>query len=245
MKRTYFLLAMGLACQAALLAQTQPGAMGFQQADSLAAGRGGRGINIVPLLRPEAGKPFSATVTTQTTQTFLDGTHVSQTTSTMQYRDADGRTRIERNGPGDNPLNITIRDPVAGVTYNLDPARKTAVKLAMAGIPVAPASPPVAGGRGGRGGGGSTPDSNSEAAMQRLRVINEAVRDLADAAAVIQSAKNSQHDIEQDLGTMTVNGVPARGTRITTVVPVGAIGNDKEFPQRQRALVFARLERAR
>ena len=28
---------------------------------------------------------------------------------------------------------------------------------------------------------------------------------------------------------MTVNGVPARGTRITTVVPLGAIGNDREF----------------
>ena len=95
MKRTCFLLAAGAMCHAILPAQTQPGAMGFQQADSLAAGRGGRGINIIPLLRPDTGKPFSATVTTQTTQTFLDGTHVSQTTTTLEYRDADGRTRVE------------------------------------------------------------------------------------------------------------------------------------------------------
>ncbi len=33
----------------------------------------------------------------------------------------------------------------------------------------------------------------------------------------------------EDLGTMNVNGVHARGTRITTTVPVGAIGNDREF----------------
>src|SRR5277367_2289580 len=106
MKRTCVLLAAGLACQAALLAQMQtsvsslqqslpPIGSSFQQADSLAAGRGGRGINIVPLLRPDTGKPFSATVITQTTQTFLDGTHVIQTTTTLEYRDAEGRTRTE------------------------------------------------------------------------------------------------------------------------------------------------------
>ena len=48
-------------------------------------------------------------------------------------------------------------------------------------------------------------------------------------AAAVQAAKNNPNRIEEDLGTATVNGVSARGTRITTVVPVGAIGNDKEF----------------
>jgi hypothetical protein len=33
----------------------------------------------------------------------------------------------------------------------------------------------------------------------------------------------------EDLGSAIINGVSARGTRSTTVVPPGAIGNDREF----------------
>jgi hypothetical protein len=232
-----------------MLAQAQTGAEAyrqayqqvvtpFQQAQSLGeplgtlGGRGGRGgaVNIIPILRAETGKPFSATVTTQTAQTYLDGTHVSQTTTTVQYRDAEGRTRIERSEPGvsaSGPAkSITIRDPVAGVSYNLNPAEKTAVKLVMPGNPAGPAGAPAAGGRGGRGGGrgDSASGSNSDAPAR----IQQALSDLKDMAAV-QAARNNQNDIVEDLGTATVNGVPAHGTRITTVVPVGAIGNDKEF----------------
>jgi hypothetical protein len=33
----------------------------------------------------------------------------------------------------------------------------------------------------------------------------------------------------EDLGTSNINGILARGTRVTNVVPAGAIGNDREF----------------
>jgi hypothetical protein len=241
MNRTCFLLTAGVMCGAGMPAQAQSGVEAyrqaypqvvtpFQQAQSLGeplgqpGGRGGRGgaVNSVPILRAETGKPFSATVTTQTTQTFLDGTHVRQATATVQYRDAEGRTRIERSEPGvsvSGPVkSITIRDPVAGVSYNLDPAEKTAVKLTMAGNPIGPANPAAAGGRGGRGGGRGDPSEAIEQLQQVLRLPQLA-----------EAARNNQNSIEEDLGTATVNGVPASGTRITTVVPVGAIGNDKEF----------------
>jgi hypothetical protein len=42
----------------------------------------------------------------------------------------------------------------------------------------------------------------------------------------LMAARNA---IVEDLGTMTINGALARGTRTTTVVPAGAIGNDREF----------------
>src|SRR5437763_6973551 len=117
MNRTYFLLTVGLTRHAALLAQTQPGVPAFQ---SFA---GGRGLAAQPLPRNEAGKPFSATAVTQTTQTLSDGTHVSQTTTTLQYRDTEGRVRTEANQPGvasdAQTKIITIRDPVAGVSYRL------------------------------------------------------------------------------------------------------------------------------
>jgi hypothetical protein len=36
-------------------------------------------------------------------------------------------------------------------------------------------------------------------------------------------------DILEDLGIATVNGIAANGTRVTTVVPAGAIRNNREF----------------
>jgi hypothetical protein len=38
-----------------------------------------------------------------------------------------------------------------------------------------------------------------------------------------------RNETTEDLSSKLVNGVMAQGTRVTTVVPVGAIGNDKEF----------------
>jgi Surface antigen variable number repeat len=225
MQRICFVFAAGLTCQGAIWAQTQTSVAALQEAVSLIAGRGGA-INMPPLLRPDTGRPFSAIATTQTAQTLLDGTHVSQTTASALYRDAEGRTRVETSEPGapsSEPVkSIMIRDPGAG-TYRLDPARKTALKLAMAGIPVGPASSARAGGRGARGANPS--DSNSDIAARRIQVLNDARRELDQVAATYNGGKVSV----DDLGTLTVNGIPARGTRLTTLVPVGAIGNDKEF----------------
>ncbi len=209
MKRTLMLLASGLSGAAASLAQTPPPPPDFtgmqtkllQQVDTLAA-RGG--IIMRPLGSPaETGKPYSATVITETIQTYVDGTRVSHTTTTLQYRDAEGRMRTETEsagrGGGEPVRRIIIRDPVSGVSYNLNPAARTGIKIVMAGVPVGPAA---GGGRGGRRGG-------SDSAPQAVR-------------------GNPNTNVE-DLGTMTVNGIAARGTRITTVVPAGAIGNDRDF----------------
>ncbi|MGA3237173.1 MAG: POTRA domain-containing protein [Bryobacteraceae bacterium] len=229
-------LAAALTWPAALLAQTQTGATSFQQAQSLGeplgplgVGRGGRGVaaNTVPIPRQEAGRPFSATATTQTTQTLIDGTHVNQTITMRQYRDADGRVRMEPREPGaldaEPARSITIYDPVGGAIYHLDPAKKTVTKQVT--IPAAGASTASEGGgrRGGRGDGASGSNSDTEPRMQQRSTILRAM------AAAMRAAKNNPNHIVEDLGTATVNGVSARGTRITTVVPVGAIGNDKEF----------------
>jgi hypothetical protein len=213
MNRTSYVLAAGLICSSGSPAQTQPESNTVQQqrmqrAQSLDGGRGGRG-GAMPLPRAETGRPFSATVITQTTQTLPDGTHVSQTITRMEYRDAEGRVRTEISQPaaasGQVQI-VTIRDPLHGVSYRLDPANKTAVRLAGGG-----AIGPAPGGRGGRGGGASAEvmaQAQPVQAMQTMRTPN---------------------DLVEDLGTMTINGVAARGTRTTTVVPAGAIGNDREF----------------
>jgi hypothetical protein len=188
-----------------------------QQVQTLAAG-GRAGIRILPIPAAETGKPFSATITTHTSQTYSDGTNVNQTTTVVQYRDAEGRTRVENDAPGGKL--ISIRDPVAGVVYSLDAAAKTVVQRPIAGAGGARGgalasptgdAPPVAGARGGRGarGGSMTTASGAD--------------------AIVENGKRNPNNTVEDLGMMTVNGVPARGTRITNVIPVGAIGNDREF----------------
>jgi hypothetical protein len=219
MRRTCMLLVAALAGSAVTLAQTpqqaQVQAMAqelqqyFQRVETLAAGARG-GVNMTPILAAETGKPFSATITTHTSQTYSDGTNVNHTTTVVQYRDAEGRTRMETDTP--NGKAITIRDPAAGVVYNLDTAAKTYIQRSMAGAP-APTSgaAPLAGARGGRGGRGGSMMAASG------------------ADSVAENAKRNPNNTIEDLGMMTVNGVPARGTRITTVIPAGAIGNDREF----------------
>lgn len=235
MKRTYMLVAVAIIGAAVTLAQTPQQAQvqtalqdlqqklqtiqqqRFQQIQTLDAG-GRAGIRILPIPAAETGKPFSATITTHTSQTYSDGTNVNQTTTVVQYRDAEGRTRLENDAPGGKL--ISIRDPVAGVVFSLDAAAKTAVQRPFAGAglvrggTLASASagaPPVAGARGGRGARGGS------------------MMTASGADDIVENGKRNPNNTVEDLGMMTVNGVPARGTRITTVIPVGAIGNDREF----------------
>lgn len=85
------------------------------------------------------GAPYSAQVTTEHTETLADGNQIDQKNSVMVYRDGQGRTRREETlsaiGPysaqGNPPQVIFINDPVAGVSYVLDPVDKTAHKFML------------------------------------------------------------------------------------------------------------------
>jgi hypothetical protein len=176
----------------------QSGIMSFQSAETLAAGRGSRSVGF-PMLRPEKGRPFSAKITTQTVQTFFDGTHVSQSTTMLEYRDAEGRVRTETSHQTNPPVVVTIRDPVGGVIYRLNPPAKTFIRTEIA------ISEP-------RGRQDTfEPGAASGANMIHTTVIHD------------------PNSIVEDLGVTPINGIQAHGTRITTIVPSGAIGNDREF----------------
>jgi hypothetical protein len=69
-----------------------------------------------------SGRPFSATAVARMTHTLEDGTHISQITTTVMYRDAEGRTRNETDGV------IDIADPLAQVGLRLDTAANSAVR---------------------------------------------------------------------------------------------------------------------
>jgi hypothetical protein len=243
MNRTYWLFLAALFCYSAMAQQIrvgvqQPGAaqqgvFSFQPAQSLAVGRGGRGVAMA-FPREEKGKPFSAKVTTQTVQTFIDGTHVSQTATMLEYRDAEGRVRTETSRTGNPVPTIVIRDTVARFTYRLDPATKSAVRAAMAGLAVAEGTGLSA--RAARGGAAAQASAQTpQEAVARLKELVDGqlalarAEEVAQLAEVIRQAARNPNEVVEDLGMALVNGVQARGTKTTTIVPVGAIGNDREF----------------
>ena len=72
------------------------------------------------------GAPYSAEAVNETNQMLADGTRIHRENRTTVYRDSEGRTRHEA------PDSITITDPVANVTYFLNPKTMTGQKLSMA-----------------------------------------------------------------------------------------------------------------
>ena len=102
--------------------------------------------------------PFSGEGITTVTQTLADGTRIDRTTTSKLYRDSAGRLRREQTIMGLAALDpsresetlITIVDPVARLTYVLNPTTRMARRA-----PPPPPAPPPPGSEGrGRGLGG-------------------------------------------------------------------------------------------
>jgi hypothetical protein len=160
---------------------------------------------------PVKGAPYSAEAVNETIQTLADGNRIVQRTSAMQYRDTDGRERREETSAMGA---IFISDPVAGARYTLHPETRSAEKgplpllmSTLAGARVV-ISARVAAGRG---------DAS------QLRLNGEPLTVVTGGRS---AARSSDAKVEQ-LGNMFIEGVQAQGTRTTTTIPAGAIGNDR------------------
>jgi hypothetical protein len=162
--------------------------------------------------KPVTGSPFSGTEERHSLQVLGDGTHIEQTENSQISRDAEGRTRTESTpGGNDAPAMVTIQDPVAGTTYFLDPAHKTANKLpAPKVLTGATLSASVVG-----------PGRVSAPSGDLAKILT-----LQAGAAVSKSAAVSA-PADEDLGVLNINGVLAKGTRTTINIPAGQIGNDR------------------
>lgn len=149
------------------------------------------------------GAPFSATATSETTQTLQDGSVIHRTSQVIMYRDSQGRSRHEATFTGFGPLQatgapkkmISISDPVAGVHIMLDNEQKVAHRMPFRM----------------HGGAASDPEA--------IRASRRAARDAEQEAAGLLK--------KESLGTQMINGVMAEGTRTTKIIPAGQIGNEK------------------
>jgi hypothetical protein len=178
---------------------------------------------------PAKGAPFCATVTTEHTQLLADGNRIHTTDSSELCRDSEGRTRREAGlnllgaAPQTSaPKLITIDDPVAGVRYLLDADNKVAHKTALAdgpatvGIRVAgSAGAPAKGGQVMIYDGTDTGNSGSNVMFHKV-FVNKAGPD-----------SSEPEPSSENLGNQTIDGIQAMGTRMTTTIPSGKMGNEK------------------
>jgi hypothetical protein len=172
---------------------------------------------------PVKGAPFCATVVTDHSQAFADGNRIHTNENSTLCRDSEGRIRREAAlnllGAGSEKSAeklITIVDPVAGARYVLDPVNKVAHKM-----PLAPPGSIVA-----RPGG--LPEKGEHVMIYRAegaggpQLFNSNV-----FFKKIGPGSNEPAAATEELGDQTVNGIRATGTRMTTTIPAGQMGNDK------------------
>jgi len=148
------------------------------------------------------GAPFSAVAVSETTQTLADGNHISRKTQSNLHRDSQGRVRREITLAGFGPL----------------AASGQAKSFVVINDPVAGATYML------------HPDQKTAEKMARpFAKMGGAERD----AMRNRRSAREQEEIangtlqKEDLGTQTVAGVTAQGTRITRTIPAGQIGNEK------------------
>jgi len=187
--------------------------------------------------------PYSGQQAHETVQTLADGTHITRQMmgpSAMTYRDSQGRVRTEQQFGGgignlkNVPTLVQIDDPVSGFAYIMDDVNRVAHRVAL--VPAgqrtsaalgrrpntAPTTTTTTAGGGGGGGGSSV----------RMGVLSGTIGPPAEGQANRPAGVGVRANITPDqistesLGTQTVDGVQAQGTRITRVIPTGAQGND-------------------
>ena len=187
--------------------------------------------------------PYSAEGVTEAVRVLGDGTRITQKTSSKVYRDSEGRVRREQTlgtiGPwapaGEEVRTmVTIEDPVAQTSYILDPGEKTVRRMrritsANFGATEPAIEPPL---RLPAGPGGADASRSGRVAFEAQRVEitrgtaieGQGINVTTTAAVPAQVGAETK---EENLGERTVEGVSARGTRVTTTTPAGAIGNDR------------------
>ncbi len=169
-----------------------------------------------------AGAPYSAQAVTEQVQVLADGNRIVQSTSGTVARDSQGRVHRDEALPGlssskgsDAPHLVFIEDPVAGVHWNLDARTKTAFKMPFTQIKTTP--------------GGNTALVPPPLGPEKTWFVSTMpVPSDAHYRVIGKSQTLSDSNVAKtDLGTQTIEGVVAQGTRITRTIPAGEVGNEQ------------------
>ena len=196
------------------------------------------------------GAPYSAEAVTETVQNLAGGNRIVRRNAASVYRDSEGRTRREQTinhigayaASGEPHQTIFINDPVAKVNYILEGSTRTARKIDLSAMGTAPLPPKkfmVEGAKAGTGEGDpAVSERRKKVQMETGDVRVEIARGgpevsvlgPAGAAALERSFStegNSKNGKKESLGKQMVEGVEAEGTRFTTTIAAGVIGNEQ------------------
>jgi hypothetical protein len=200
------------------------------------------------------GAPYSATAITEHVQTLSDGNQIIRKNESKLYRDSEGRTRTEQTlgtigkwtSGGEAQQHIIITDPVAGVSYSLDPRTHTANRFVfqqktLPAEALKKLSADAAQSKTFTINGQAVTQAEFEAMAEKKRRVKEDLLKKPRKEAPNDPEAEKQLDMfqqgiprinadqgqqkEESLGTQTIEGVTAEGTRRTFTIPAGEIGN--------------------
>lgn len=144
------------------------------------------------------GAPFSAVAVSETTQTLADGNRIHRTTQANLYRDSEGRTRRELTLPAIGPL------AASGQTHSF-----TSIHDPVAGV-------------------NYVLEPDQKIARKLSSMGAGPFKYLKDQFAASGGTSQASTELKtESLGTQTISGVSAEGTRYTRTIPAGQIGNEQ------------------
>ena len=162
---------------------------------------------------------------TETTQALADGNRIHRETQTTVYRDSEGRVRRE------TPDQVTIWDPVANTSYSLSPKQQTARKMPLGYSYVST-------GYGGQAKTFVMLSPPSVALSDSLVTLSQGAG--RGGAAGLQVATGGRGPLRvpggrggaaagktESLGKQAIEGVLSDGTRVSSTIDAGVIGNDR------------------
>lgn len=181
------------------------------------------------------GAPYSAQALTETTQILSDGNRIINKSAASVYRDSEGRSRREQTlraiGPfataGEAPQAIFINDPVTGVNYALDPRTRVARKMAPMRFELKVAPPPSGEGPAGGPSQGPPPERIEMHSQVFLRSAAPPPPGAEGGIVMAWHGGPERNGKTESLGKQTIEGVEAEGTRNTTTLAAGEIGNER------------------
>ncbi len=196
----------------------------------------------VPLEKTIKGAPYSAEVLIESNQALADGNRINQRSTGRVYRDSEGRTRREEDR-ANGTVEISIVDPVAGMSYSLDPETRTAWKTPTEAAEeimkkleakrkaermkvedeARRASGEPAESRANAEAGGGKREAEIEAKRKREAEL-EAAR--ISSGRLERRGPAAEEHKEGPLERKMLEGIAVEGRRSTTTIRAGAIGND-------------------
>jgi hypothetical protein len=147
------------------------------------------------------GAPFTASAVSESNRTLADGTKISQKVQSTLYRDAQGRVRKETTLPAIGPL--AASGTPKSLVFIHDPVANSGYVL-------------------------DTSKKIAHKLPQRPQKTADTNANAADTPGKGWGGHPGNANVtKESLGSQTINGVVAEGTRYTRTIPAGHMGNDK------------------